>query len=69
MVFLSRLLEYGANRWVNIIGGVITVVWVIGGGSTTLHYIFFATIEVACTLFIVWYAWTWRKSEGHPLTI
>lgn len=49
--------------------GVITIVWVIGGGSTTLHYIFFATIEVVCTLFIVWYAWTWRKSEGHPLTI
>src|SRR6266508_1306425 len=21
----------------------------------------FAAIEIACTLFIVWYAWTWRK--------
>src|SRR3970040_1769622 len=33
MVFLSRLLPYRANRWVNIVGGVITILWVIGGGS------------------------------------
>jgi hypothetical protein len=66
MVFLSRLLKYGANRWVNIIGGVITILWVIGGGSTTLHYIFFATIEVACSLVIIWLAWKWRNPESQP---
>ena len=65
MVFLSRLLNYRANRWANIVGGVITIVWVIGGGSTTLHYLFFATIEVVCTLLIIWYAWNWRNSEGQ----
>lgn len=64
MVFLSRLLKYGVNRWVNIIGGVITILWVIGGGSTTLHYIFFASIEVVCSLVIIWLAWTWRNPEG-----
>ena len=65
MVFLSRLLKYGANRWVNIAGGVITILWVIGGGSTILHYIFFASIEVVCSLFVIWLAWTWRKPEAQ----
>jgi len=66
MVFLSRLLRYGANRWVNIIGGVITILWVIGGGSLTLHYVFFASIEIVCTSFIIWYAWKWPKPEASP---
>jgi hypothetical protein len=65
MVFLSRLLGYGANRWVNIIAGVITILWVIGGGSLTLHYVFFASIEVVCTSFIIWYAWKWPGPEGN----
>jgi len=63
MVFLSRLLSYGANRWVNIIGGVITILWVIGGGSSTLHYIFYAAVEVVCALVIIWLAWNWRNPE------
>jgi hypothetical protein len=66
MVFLSRLLKYGVNRWANIIGGVITSLWVIGGGSTTLHYIFFASIEVVCSLVIIWLAWTWRDRQVQP---
>jgi hypothetical protein len=65
MVFLSRLLKYGANRWVNVIGGVITILWVIVGGSTTLHYIFFASIEVVCSLVIIWLAWKWQNREAQ----
>lgn len=65
MVFLSRLLKYRANRWINIVGGVITILYVIGGGSTTLHYIFFATMEIICALFIVWYAWKWIDPDGQ----
>jgi hypothetical protein len=65
MVLLSRLLKYGLNRWVNIIGAIITILWVIGGGSATLHYIFFASIEVVCALVIIWLAWKWRSPEGQ----
>ncbi len=65
MVFLSRLLKYRANRWANVVGGVITILWVIGGGSATLHYIFFATIEVVCCALIVWSAWNWHDSESQ----
>ena len=64
MIFLSRVLKYGANRWANIIAGIITILFVIGGGSTYLHYIFFATVEVLCLSFIIWYAWKWSNPEA-----
>lgn len=64
MIFLSRVLKYRANRWANIAAGVITILFVIGGGSTYLSYIFFATVEVVCMLLIVWYAWKWPKQEA-----
>lgn len=68
MVLLSRVLKYGANRWANIIAGIIhtaVVSWTLFG-TPLPFYIFFASIEIACTLFIVWYAWRWRNSEGQP---
>jgi hypothetical protein len=65
MVLLSRILRYGANRWANIIVGVLqtaAVAWSLTGPLYwNLFYVFFSTIEIACTLFIVWYAWTWRQ--------
>ena len=64
MIILSRVLKYKINRWVNIIASVITIAFVIGGGSTNLSYIFFATIEVMCMLLIVWYALKWPKQEA-----
>jgi len=66
MIFLSRILNYRANRWANIIASVVTIVFVWAGGSTYLHYIFFAAIETVCMLLIVWYAWKWPKQEGQP---
>jgi MFS family permease len=64
MVLLSRVLPHSANRWANILAGLLhtaAVIWSMTGGAVNVFYVFFATIEVACTLFIVWYAWTWRK--------
>ena len=66
MIFLSRVLKYKANRWANIIASVITILFVIGGGSAYLHYYFFATIEVVCMLVIIWYSWKWTNPEGSP---
>ena len=65
MILLSRILQYRANRWANIVAGVITILFVIGGGSTYLSYIFFATIEVACMLLIIWYAWHWPNKPAR----
>jgi len=64
MIFLSRVLKYRANRWANIIAAAITIAFVVGMGSTDLHYIFFATIEVVCMSLIVWYAWKLPKQEA-----
>lgn len=72
MVLLSRVLEYRANRLANIIAGVIHTLAVFGSmfvGTPALHYVFFGTIEIACTLFIVWYAWKWPNPEGSPNNI
>lgn len=60
MIILSRVLKHGANRWANIIASVVTIAYVVGGGSAYLHYYFFATIEVVCMLLIVWYSWKWQ---------
>ena len=72
MVLLSRVLKYQANRWTNIIVGVIQIAAVVqsltGPLYWNLYYGFFAAIEIACLLFIVWYAWTWPRPEGEVLT-
>lgn len=64
MIYLSRILRDRANRWVNIIAVAITIVYVIGGGSTYPHYLFLLAIEVASMLLIVWYVWKWPKQEA-----
>ena len=64
MVVLSRLLKDRINRWANIIAGIITILYVIGGGSSTATYIFFAALEVACAALIIWLAWRWREPNA-----
>ena len=71
MILLSQLLPYRANRLANIIAaGIVTLVngfatfvapLVITGARTPAYpeYLFFATIETACTAVIIWKAWTW----------
>lgn len=63
MVLLSRFLKYRINRWANMIAAVITILFIIGGGSAAPHYIFFATIEVLALLLIIWSAWKWKNIE------
>ncbi len=66
MVLLSLILKYKANRWANIIAGSIkTIVMILTMFiGPTLYYLFFGTIEIATTLFIVWYAWNWSESRN-----
>jgi hypothetical protein len=66
MVLLSRTLRYKANRWANIVAGSIkTIVMILSMfvGTPTLYYLFFGTIEIACTTFIIWYAWSWINPD------
>lgn len=64
MIFLSRTLPYGQNRWANIIACAVTTAFVVGGGSAYLHYYFFAAIEVGCMAGIAWTAWKWPSPEA-----
>ena len=71
MVVLSRVLPYRANRWCTIIVGVLQTAYaatsLVGNTFPDLFAIFFVAIEVAGTLFIVWYAWTWRRPAAAVL--
>jgi hypothetical protein len=64
MVLASRFLQYAGNRWANIVAGALhtaAVAFSLFASPPAPYYVFFAAIEIACTLFIIWYAWTWRK--------
>lgn len=61
MILLSRVLPYGVNRWANIVAGVLTIAFIVGGAASYPHYLFIAAVEVICLLLIVWFAWRWRN--------
>lgn len=69
MIILSRVLNYGVNRWINIIVSFITIAFVVGGGASYPHYIFIAAVEVICLLLIIWNAWKWRAPEVSPADV
>jgi hypothetical protein len=62
MVVLSWILNYKVNRWVNIIMGALNILAVVIGGHGP-YYVLFATVEVACILLIIWFAWKWPDPE------
>ena len=64
MILLSRVLKDRVNRWLNIVASIITIVFVVGGGSPYPHYIFLAAVEVVCLLLIIWFAWQWTEQEA-----
>jgi len=71
MVLLSRLLPYRANRWASIIAGTFMTAFLtmtLFVAVPTTYYAFFSAIEIACTAFIVGYAWKWRNPAARPLT-
>lgn len=64
MVLLSRILPHKANRISNIVAASIKTIAMIATlfVGPTSYYIFFASIEIATTLFIIWYAINWTRS-------
>ncbi len=67
MIFLSRTLPQPLNRRANIGASVITILWIVGGGSLHLHYIFFCAVQVLCLLTIIRNAWGWRNPTVHDI--
>jgi hypothetical protein len=59
MIYLSRTLPHKLNRRLNIIAGIFTIIYVVGGGMLTPHYIIIASIEVILLLMIIVKSWKW----------
>lgn len=59
MIFFSKILNYKTNRIVNIIASLVTLLFVIGGGSLLPHYIICVSIEVTILILIIRTAWKW----------
>ena len=73
MILLSRILKPRANRWANIVAGIIETAAVLLTSfilpafhltGTSSYYLFFGAVEVACTSLIVWYAWRWPRETA-----
>ena len=68
MVLLARVLPHGVNRWANIVAGLIhtaLAAWSMTGSTPAPYTVMFLGLAIACTLFIIWYAWTWRNLEAQ----
>lgn len=57
MIFLSLVLSVKTVRWVSTLAVVLTTLFVVGGGSATYTYFFFATLEIISMIAVLWYAW------------
>ena len=66
MIFLSKTLKYKANRWANIILGILYTGFLLSTmlTSTYAYYWFLGIVEVVFTVLIVWNAWKWPKQEA-----
>jgi len=62
MPLVTVLLKRPAARWANVFGGIVgtAFVGVTLSPRAPWFYLFFGLIEIVCTLFIIWYAWSWR---------
>jgi len=63
MIYLSRVLKPRYCRIVNLSAVVITMLFIVGGGSLKLHYLFFGSCEVIALLYIGYLSWNLRTSE------
>jgi uncharacterized protein DUF6326 len=63
MVFLSVALPPSLSRLANIVFGIMYSIIMLGVVlyPTWVFYRFFGVLEIALTLLVVWYAWTWPK--------
>jgi uncharacterized protein DUF6326 len=64
MILLARVLPYRINRWANIAVGIESTLFQGATlfGHPRAYYVFFSIIEISCTVFITWYAFSWRQT-------
>ena len=62
MIFLSVALRAPVNRVLNVVFGLVytgIIMFTMTGGPK--HFLFYGAIEIALTLLVVYYAWTWPR--------
>ena len=66
MVFLSLTLKAKANRWTNIIVGILHIVLALVNviGESWAFYIYGTIVEIVFLSLVVWHAWKWPKQEA-----
>ena len=65
MIFLSVALPAKVNRWANIIIAAVYIPYTLFNlaGTTWMHMVFGAVIEVVLLCLIIRYAWKWPRIE------
>lgn len=61
MIFLSTVLPPWPNRLLNILFGTVYTAIISLTMWSGAHFIFYGVIEIALTLLVVFYAWTWPR--------
>jgi hypothetical protein len=66
MIFLSLELKYRANRWANIIVGLVyTLMGISMVATLSAGYVVYGIVETLLTVLVLWYAWKWPEQEGN----
>jgi hypothetical protein len=69
IVVLSQILNYKANRLMNIIAATLMLIVQIGtmsmGTSPSAVYIFYSVVEVIINTIIIWIAWSWKMPANQ----
>lgn len=63
MIYFSRVLPYKWNRLSNIVAGILTIIYIIGPGDTSVHYLICVGVEVLILLIIMVNAWKWKEQD------
>ena len=65
MVFLSLGLKASLSRWANVIFGLTYTAIILYTRWGWAFFVFLGVIEIALTLMIAWYAWSWQRQEQN----
>ena len=70
MVLLSLTLKARANRWVNIIVGILHIFVLlgtqfVGEGAVWFYWRFYELLEAVFLVLIIWTAWKWPTTQSQ----
>lgn len=63
MIYFSKVLPYRMCRILNIVAAIITILFIIGGGSLDPHYLIIGAVEIAALVYIIFLNFKWKESE------